>query len=333
MNNREFFDRWESFRTNLLNRSDVKAMTVTSGEPGGFHDQFLREIDEQNNQTIGLRTVFSDHDYLNTFGLRVVAGRDFDRKFATDDSLAVILNQAAVRRIGWTVEEAIGKEITEPVVQGWVEQPVTKKVIGVVEDYHFESLRDAIEPLIITIAPTQHAFVGIKLAGGDIANTISAIQDEWKKIVTRHPLDITFLDDKINRLYDAEVKQGNLFTIFSGLAIFIGCLGLYGLVAYSAETRKKEIGIRKVHGATISNILTLLSTEFSRLVLIACLIAIPVTYYLMSSWLTDYAYRIDVSWPPFVVAAVITLFISCLTVSYESFKAATGNPVDALRHE
>ena len=333
LNNREIHQKFEVFKEGLLNNANIKAVTITSGEPGGFHDQFIREIRALDNQPIPFRTVFADHDYLKTFGLQLVAGRDFDDAISTDFTQSIILNEAAVERIGWEIEEAIGKVLVEPILPGWTEERVERKVIGVVADYHALSMRNEIEPLIISTGETQYGVAGIKLAGGDIPSSIDLIRGEWSEVVTKHPIELSFLDERIDRLYEAEVKQNDLFMIFSALAIFVGCLGLYGLVSYSAEQRTREIGIRKVHGASVMNIIYILSKDYSKLIIIAFLVAVPLSYYGMQQWLMDYAYQVSIGWEIFLVAGVFTFVVSWITVSYESYKAANINPVEALRYE
>ncbi|MEQ9425786.1 MAG: FtsX-like permease family protein [Cyclobacteriaceae bacterium] len=333
LNNREIYENWEVFKQTLEANASVKAVTLTSGEPGGFHDQFIREIKSQDNLPLPFRTVFADFDYVTTFDLEIVAGRDFDKSLMTDSTNSVIINETAAKRSGWTPTEAIGQIIAEPAIAGFNEVRLEKKVIGVVGDYHALSMREEIEPIIISNRDIQIGYAGIKLAGGDIRSSINMIENAWGQSVTRHRIDWNFLDDKLNKLYAAEIKQHDLFIVFSFLAIFIGCLGLYGLVSYAAEQRTREIGIRKVHGASIANIIYLLSKDFSKLVLIAFVLAVPVSYYAMQQWLNDFAYQISIGWEVFALAGLAAIVISWITVSYESYKAASTNPVEALRYE
>lgn len=230
-----------------------------------------------------------------------------------------------VRELGWkTPQNALGKDIKYGLVNG--------KVIGVVKNFHFESLHQNIIPLII-VTDNFYNYVSLKIDGHNVNSSISTIERTWHRYLPETPFDFTFLDEKFQRLYTSEERQGSLFTIFSGIAIFIACLGLFGLSAFTITQRVKEIGIRKVLGASISQIIAELSRDFLKLVLIAALIAFPIAWYSMSQWLLDFAFRISMSWWIFALAGIIAFIIAFATISVQSIKAALANPVKSLRSE
>ncbi len=206
-------------------------------------------------------------------------------------------------------------------------------IVGVLKDFHYESLHQQIRPLAIFLNSGQTAYLPVRIRPNDISKTISFIEDQWKKIVPGKPFEYFFLDEDFNKLYQSEQKTGQIFTTFSVLAIFIACLGLFGLTAFTVERRIKEIGIRKVLGASISTIVFLISKEFLKWVLIANLIAWPVAYYFMNNWLENFAYKTDITLWVFIFSGIIALIIALLTVSSQTIKAATANPVKSLRYE
>ncbi len=273
--------------------------------------------------------VAADYDYAKTLGLEIVAGRDFSEDFSTD-STAYILNQAAVKAIGW--DDPIGKRFSlrhhGPTLN------LEGRVIGVVKDFHVQSLHEQIEPLFISIDPEMYRTLAVRIQPGDIAGTLGALAQTWKKYAANNiPFEYSFIDEGFEELYRTEERLSQMFTAFSLLAVFIACLGLLGLAAFAAEQRTKEIGIRKVMGATIPNIIRLLSTEFVKLVLIANAIAWPVAYFGMKRWLQDFAYHIDMNFAIFLLAGILVFVIALLTVSFQAIKVAIANPVDALKYE
>jgi putative ABC transport system permease protein len=210
------------------------------------------------------------------------------------------------------------------------------KVIGVTKDFHFESMHQKIVPLLMRMPSFNMGGYGnlsVKVSGNNIASTVDKIQNTWYKYLPESPFTYTFLDESYSRLYDAEQKQGSIFTIFACIAIFIACLGLFGLSAFSITQRIKEIGIRKVLGASVNNLLLLLSKDFLKLVLIAAIIAFPVAWFSMNKWLQDFAYRIDIQWWVLAVAGIVAALIAFVTISFQAAKAALSNPVKSLRTE
>ena len=259
--------------------------------------------------------------------LKIVAGRGFSRDFSTDTS-AFLINEAAAKVLGFkTNEEAIGKNFGYGTRRG--------KLIGVFGDFHFESMHEKIVPLVLLVPLNAGAYgnISIKVTGSNMPAALSHIEKTWKKFLPETPYQYTFLDDNFARLYETETRQKNIFTIFSCLAIFIACLGLFGLSAFTISQRIKEIGIRKVLGADVSTIVKLLSVDFLVLVGFAAVIAFVGAYFAMSRWLQDFAYRINIPWWIFLCAGLVAAIIAFITISFQAIKAAISNPVKNLRTE
>ena len=328
---------YESFRTQLLQDPHIRYLTRSTRIPGG------RLLDEQGASTesgdslkpvtADIKYLCVDQDYLSTFGVPIVSGRDFSRSFATDTN-NFVLNVAATKALGVrNPGEMIGKNFSYGGTKG--------KVIGVMQDFNFESLHQSIVPMILCLPPASqpasNSFysLSIKLSGNkdNIAEAIHRIGKTWKAFLPDVPFDYSFLDERFGQLYQSEERQGQLFTVFSGIAIFIACLGLLGLSAFSISQRVKEIGIRKVLGAGAGTILWLLSTEFLILVGIATLIAWIVAGWVMSNWLQNFAYRIHIQLWVFAAAGLLAGFIALATISFQALKAAWSNPVNSLRSE
>ncbi len=324
--------KFESFRQELLKNPAVKEIGRSTRIPSG------RLLDDQNAQVmldgkmapikIDLKFITTDYGFVPTYGMQMVAGRNFSRDFITDTANYVI-NETAVEQLGWkTPQNAIGKDMSYGNVKG--------KVIGVVHDFHFESLHQKIIPLLFQLPAPKNGYYGVisvKIDGNNIPSAINTIKDTWQQYLPNVPFDYTFLDEKFQKLYNSEQQQGSLFTIFSCLAIFIACLGLFGLSAFTISQRVKEIGVRKVLGASVPQIVAELSRDFLKLVLIAAVIALPVAGVLMHKWLLDFAFRINLNWWVFLMAGVIALIIAFVTISFQSIKAAVANPVKSLRSE
>ena len=277
-----------------------------------------------------------DHDYVKTLGMRIIAGRDFSKDMSTDVNEAFIINETAVREFGFgTPEKALGQRIN------WNEwspadtlNPIKKgKVIGVVQDFHYKSLHEKVVGSVIQIYPPVTFKVAAKLKTADLQNTIAYITKVWDKFSPGFPLDYKFMDDTYGKMYKSEGKLASLLWIFTVMAIVVGCLGLFGLAAFAAEQRTKEIGIRKVLGASVLNIMGLLSKNFIVMVLIASATAFPVAWWAMNRWLDDFPYRVNIGWWVFAVAVIAAVLVALITVSFQSIKAATTNPVKSLRTE
>jgi len=270
-----------------------------------------------------MRASFVDVDFLETLGIELLAGRDFSKEFSTDQDAAVAVNEAAARAMG--MEDPVGRRLSLG------ESELT--IVGLVKNYHFRSLRQEIDPLILIFSPPNSRVLFVRLKGEDMPQSLAHIEEVWKTFAPGFDFRYRFMDEALDLLYRAEQRTGTIFRIFTLLAVSISCLGLFGLASYLAEQRTKEIGIRKVLGATVSHIVFLLSRDFTKWVMVANLIAWPVAYYAMRQWLQGFAYRIPLPWWVFGLSALLALAIALLTVSYQSVRAAVSNPVDALKYE
>jgi putative ABC transport system permease protein len=267
-----------------------------------------------------------DSSYLATYNMKVVAGRFFSSQFPTDTSKAVLVNEAAVKTFGWQKpENAIGKIFGKGT-------PNEKFVIGVVKDFNFESLHKPVEALMINYALYGNA-MSLKIDANHTDDAIQHLEKTWKAVIQEVPLDFSFVDDQVNKQYGNEQKMEGIFFAFSVLSLFIACLGLFGLSTFVVERKVKEIGVRKVLGASVTGIVGLLSKDFTKLIITAFLIATPLAWYFMHNWLQDFAYRIPIQWWVFVLAGVAALFIALITVWVKAIKAALANPVKSLRSE
>jgi len=326
INNGEMRRQQETFVERVRQERGVVKATAMSGHPGGFHDAMSFTI-AGKDENFRMRTVYTDFDYVETLGLDIVAGRNFSRGFATDKAQAVLLNETAIKMLGWTNEEALGKEMRHTMFD-----TTRCHVVGVVRDFHFSSLKEAIDPLFIAMRPRANVFA-LKVEPAHLQATLAAAQKHWEAISPAYPFEFTFLNETFFRLYQQEQIESKLFTIFAVIAIIIACLGIFALASYAAEERTKEIGIRKVLGASVGNVFNLLSKEFVRLVVIANLVAWPFAWFAMNQWLQDFAYRTVMDWQLFALAGGLVLLIALLTVSAQALRAALANPVEALRYE
>jgi putative ABC transport system permease protein len=270
---------------------------------------------------------FVDMDYFDNFKIDLVAGRKFSREYATDVKEAFIVNQATIRKSGFaSADDAISKRFRTGIgIQG--------TIIGVMKDFHISSFHEEIEPMIFSFDPEYFWEMNVKIKSDNIPGTLGSIQKTFKNFVPEYPFYYSFLDEDINALYMGEEQTGKIIRTFSLIAILIACLGLFGLAAFAAEKRTKEIGIRKVLGATSSNIMFLLSTEFTKWVLLANILAWPIAYFAMNRWLQGFAYRIIIGLWPFFLGALLSFAIAMMTVSYQALKSALADPVDSLRYE
>lgn len=317
-------ERYETFRNEILRNTKIVDATATSFTPSverwreGMYFEGRKDTDEHSFFRIS-----GDFNFIELFGLELVAGRTFDRTIPTDLNDAYLVNEAAVRAIGWAPEEALGKAFGN---RGG-------KVIGVVKDFNFRSLRRDMHPLAINVMPRMFQYISIKIRPGAIPSTIDFLESAWSKVNPGFPFEYYFYDTEFDKLYKSDERLQTVFGYFSFLAIFIACLGLFGLSLFTAQRRTKEIGIRKVLGASVAGIIGLLLQGLLKLVLIASLFAWPVAYFAMQSWLRDFAYRIDIGWWTFILATAMTLVIAIVTVGFQAIRAALANPVEALRYE
>ncbi|MEM8507383.1 MAG: FtsX-like permease family protein [Bacteroidota bacterium] len=316
----------------ILRLSQVKKVTLSSFLPTPSDRSsmtFFKEKASQEN-AINMENWRIDHDYLSTLGLELIAGRDFDTTIPTD-STAIIINEAALRTLDVSAEDAVGLRISSDL--GSNEGDTTfQPIIGVVKNFHYDSMRNTIEALCLTIGNFPGT-MAIKLETADIMSTVSEIERLWNTLAPGQPFNYYFLDDSFNNSYEAEHRLGQIFSVFTVLSIVIACLGLFGLATFNAQKRTKEIGIRKVLGATVSQISYRLTTDFLKMVGLAILIALPIGWYAMNKWLEDFSYRIEIQWWMLLLAGFLAIAIAVITVGYQSIKAAIVNPVKSLRTE
>ncbi|MEO6167796.1 MAG: FtsX-like permease family protein, partial [Chitinophagales bacterium] len=300
-------DAYQAFRNEMLQSPSIKDVTRSSRIPSGsLLDDLGARVSSGDSLVLTsaeLKFVTTDYEFFRTYDIQMLAGRGFSRDFGTDTS-SYIINAAAVNMLGWnTAENAIGKAIVYGGVKG--------NVIGVTNDFHFESMHEQIVPMIFFLPNRMNYsnWVSVKMGGNDLHASIDHLDKSWKKFLPEVPLDYTFLDERIVDLYQADQRERTIFTIFSCIAIFIACLGLLGLSVFTISQRIKEIGIRKILGASLNNIVTLLSKDFLLLVLISAVIALPIAWWIMNQWLNEFAYRIQISWWVFAVATIIALIV------------------------
>ena len=321
-------DHSQAFKDELLKNTNIVSASNSNNLPGKmFSSTVFKPEDAPQSQQYPLYNMSADYNFAKTLGLQLSAGRYFSRESTTDTS-AVILNEEAVKLMG--LKDPVGKRLMMP-IRDYTNRILT--IIGVLKDFHYESLHQPIRPLAILYNPKQTAYLPIRIRPENTSRTISFIEDEWKKFVPGKPFEYFFLDENFNNLYQSEQKTEQIFTVFSVLAILIASLGLFGLTIFTVERRIKEIGIRKVLGASIFTIVFLISKEFLKWVLIANIIAWPVAYYFMSNWLDNFAYHAAITVWVFVLSGIIALVIALITVSSQTIKAATANPVKSLRYE
>jgi putative ABC transport system permease protein len=326
IDNGDIYNNRDVFKKDLQSENNIQSVSLMSGEPGGFFDIQMFEVEGRNSKWKS-RTEFADFEFVKTLGLKIIAGRDLSSQFPTDSTDAVLINRTAALNLGWTPEQALGKWI-----RNTVRDSLRRRVVGVVEDFNFLSLKENMDALVISPNIDRRVAL-VKMKAGNIQSALATIQKDYKKAAPVYPFEYSFLDQKFGELYEKDIRQETILSIFSGLAIFIACLGLFGLASFTAAKRIKEIGVRKVLGSSTQNIVLLLSKDMLKPVLIATIIAIPVAYYVMNKWLQNFAYRTGLDWWIFVLAALITFAIALFTISFKAVKAATVNPVQSLRAE
>lgn len=275
-----------------------------------------------------------DEDFVKTTGLQLLTGTDFTQQDVRDISEATdfkdithhfILNESAAKALGWSPEEAIGKKM-------FLDNHRPGFVKAVIRDFHFTSLHKAIKPLVLFTEPRGNVLL-VKVSGNNLSQTIASLKTTWQTAVSHRPFDYHFLDDDYNRLYQSELRTGKVLNIFVAIAVLLAAAGLFGLSAYSAQQRTKEFGIRKVLGAGVFSLVALLTKDFAKMVILACLLAFPIAWYTMHKWLEDFTYRIDITWWVFALSGIVMLLIAVITVSLQAIKAAMINPVVSLKTE
>jgi putative ABC transport system permease protein len=325
--NGEVQNHLDAIKNEIKSIKGITSVATSHTTPGESTTNLFSMIEMKDGKlsATNINTNFVDHDFLPAYGIDIVSGRNFSRSVAADDTAAFILNETAVRDFGMTPEEAIGKKVDQNGKKG--------TIIGVMKDYHYRSLHYKIEPLMVNINKYPMRKFSIHISDSDIPAVMEKLEAKWKAITPSLPFTFSFLDDDYDRLYSADAKLGKVAAIFSGLAIFVGCLGLLGLTSFSVERRVKEIGIRKVLGASSSHVVYIISSEFVKLILVAFVIAVPLTYFMIMEWLSKFTHQISVGPITFIIAGISVLVLAWTAVSYLSFKAAGTNPTAALRDE
>jgi len=325
-------DKIDLIKSELNSNPNIISVSKTAWEPvsiiSGGHIR-RAELPQSNNMNVSISPI--DEDYIKTCGLQLITGNDLSRQDILDGSkdsnnyYHIIINETACKALGWkSPQEAINKKIF------FGDEP--GEVKGVVKDFHFASLHSSIEPLVLSTANWGNTLL-IKTSGNNLPQTIDFIGKTYKSIEPNLPFEYHFMDEDYQKLYASEMRTGKVFNLFAFIAVLLACLGLFGLSAYEIQQRTKEIGVRKVLGASVSQIILTLSTNFLRLIILAVLIASPIAWWLSNKWLQDFAYRINISWWMFFLAGLTALLIAFFTISYHSIKAATANPVTSLRTE
>ncbi|MFC2083705.1 ABC transporter permease [Bacteroidota bacterium] len=323
-------DKAETFKEEVLNNPEIIKGTITGYLPVSSHRSSNGTFPDGNVNSPDIRPIQNwrvDHDFISTMGIELVEGRDFSREFRSDSS-AVIINEACVKHFEFDnpLEHTVGWFVGDP------PNPINYQIIGVVKDFHFESLKRNIEPVAMYIRRSTSS-VSFRINSANITALIESVKSKWEEFVPGQPFSYKFMDESFNDMYSAERKISEIITVFAFLAILVACLGLFGLSAYTAERKTKEIGIRKVLGASVSNIVVLLSMEFAKLVSISLLVAAPIAYFIMNSWLQDYAYRTEISFWTFIISGTLALSVAVITVIFNALKAAMANPAKSLKYE
>ena len=318
----------DAFKQSLASVPGIISTSYSSSVPGDDFTSAYSQFENAKGETqkTNINLFFVDYDYIDQYKLKLVAGRAFSKDFGTDTTQAMVINESAAKMLGYNrPADAVGRNFDQWGRKG--------KIIGVLKDFNYESLQKKIEPLAMRIETWAYGILSIKVASTNLPATVKAIGNKWNQTIPNRPFDYYFLDESFDKLYHAQDNFGNLFFNFAILAIFISCLGLLGLASYSTIQRTKEIGVRKVLGASVSNIVNLLSVEFIKLVLIAFIVAAPLAWFGMHKWQEDFAYRANISWWIFAVAGLSAILIAFFTISFHAIKAAIANPVKTLRTE
>jgi putative ABC transport system permease protein len=320
--------KFQVFKERVKQFPEVVAVTASSSVPGsqpGWNAGGIRRLSQREDEANQYRVIMMDHDFIKTYGISVLAGRGYSGEVVNERD-NVIINESACRQMGFTkIEDAINDQINF-----WGD---TFRIIGVVKNYHQESLKKNFDPLIFRYASAPGGLYSIKFNTSSVKESMSRFELQWKEIFPGNPFISFFLDEHYNQQYQSDQQFGKVFGIFSVIAIFIACLGLFGLSSLTAIQRTKEIGVRKVLGASVSSLLTLMSRDYIALMMAAIIVAVPLAWWIMNLWLEDFANRIPLSWWIFALPSLLVILIALLTVSIHTFKAARTNPTKSLRYE
>jgi putative ABC transport system permease protein len=326
LNNREMIRKYPLLKQLMLGNEDIKYVTSTNTPMGEGSGKLVFNVEtDQGMSQRGINFTVVDHDFVETLGIKIVQGRDFQKDMPSDTLNGVLVNETFVKRMGWS--DPIGKKI-----EAGDENTLRARVVGVIADYHQTGMYNEIESLLLAYREFNNILY-IKLSGNNTEQTLSFIESKWKEVFPDQPFAYTYLSERFNRQFEADEKRGLIFTMFTILAILIACLGLFGLASYMVEQRTREVGIRKVFGASEGVVIRLISREFLILVTISIIIAVPAAYLIMSNWLENYIYRTSVGVPLLLLAAGLTLVITFITVGYKAYQASVMNPANAIRTE
>jgi len=319
---------YETAKRELMGVAGVVSASASGNLPGGSDWGVPYEAEGLSSDRLPpMRQLLVDEDFVKTYRFDLAAGRSFALDHPTDATAAAMINEEAARQLGWA--DPLGRTVAVPVLKHG-----PSPVIGVIKDFHFRSLREKIGPIMVLMAtPEMMAVISLRISAADVPATLAGLERKWRELDPAHPFTYSFLDERFARLYERERRTGTLLLFVSGLAVFVACLGLFGLAAYAAGKRTKEIGIRKAVGASARSIVVLLSKDFTRLIAIGYLAAVPVVAWLMSRWLEGFAYRASLGIGPFASAGLAVLAAGWLAVGFQSVRAARANPTDALRYE
>jgi putative ABC transport system permease protein len=322
-------ENYESVKNQFSEHPLVQKATVSSSVPGrGVSNFAISLVGEEDPKNQSMFHLYFDHDFIPLYGIEMAAGRAFQKEMSTDIAGAFLINEAAVTAFGWSsAEEAIGKRLKTG-FGGRV-----NSIIGVTKNFHYRGLQTKVEPLVMEYNPQLFRYLTLSVDISDIKDSMTIIESQWKSLYPNHPFESFFLDTDFDQQYRSDEQVGKIFGIFTVLGLFIACLGLLGLASFTTESRTKEIGIRKVLGASVPGIVIMLSKQFTKWVLLANIVAWPAAYYFMSEWLQNFAYRTNIHFMIFVLSGFLVLAVALLTVSFQSIRAATSNPADSLRYE
>jgi len=326
LNNQQMINKYPVLKQLLLKNEDIKYVTSTNTPMGEGSGKVIFNMEtDQGMAQRGINFAVVDHDFIDALEIKIVEGRDFQLDMPSDTLTGVVVNETLVKRMGWS--DPIGKR-----AEVGDESTVRARVIGVMADYHQTGMYNEIESLLL-VYRERNNIVYVKLSGNNTEQTLSFIENTWKEVFPDQPYSFTFLKERFNRQFEADEKRGLIFTMFTILAILIACMGLFGLASYMVEQRTKEVGIRKVFGASEGVVVRLISRDFLLLVGISIVIALPVAFYFMSNWLENYVYRTNISIPLLILAALLTIGITFITISYKAYQAAVTNPASSIRTE
>ncbi|MFC1556237.1 ABC transporter permease [candidate division KSB1 bacterium] len=324
-----FNNNHENIKNEFLKHPDITGATASSGIYFGYSTITTRLISGDFKEII-MAHLYFDHDFISEFKIQMAAGRPFDEGQSSDINRVYLINEAAAKAFGWSSpEEAIGQMLQS----GGREEEHTRTVIGVVKDFHYEGFQDKIEPLVMINKPDAFRELYLSVQADNFDETKTFIEDTWTKLNLGQQYSFSFVEDYYYSLYNIEERERKIFTLFSLLAVFLSCFGLVGIASFAAERRTKEIGVRKVLGASVPKIARLLLDEFVKLVLFASFFAAPVAWYIMNNWLRNFAYHINIGLDVFVISGSVTLMIALITLSFQTINAAYSNPVNSLRND